>query len=226
MPQVTAKNRIIEKLINGGVLSSTLLKHHYRELCKATHPDLNHAGNEDFLRLQQEYREAREFLAKHKHDFPHLEKQAFYKALDPRVEFYNTLHYYTVCGLHSVRIRHKKELKDRNLKIIREVLLWARWYDRDFIPIFVAYNKPFLRSPAQGEVEKRLAKARRFFLNGLNWFFKYEIQGIEAASRTAGSYLADAIDELKCLDHRVYKQSLLQFAQWARQELELAPACR
>jgi len=225
MLDINTENQILKELITLNDFSEKTLKKIYRRLSKKFHPDLSNKSGDEFVKLQKDYEEAKEFIKNLKFDVSFV-KDNDKENIDPRAEFYDKLYYYTVSGLHSIKIRIKPKLKERNDKIIEQVLYWAEKYNPLFIPIFKEYNKIFFIPLNEMEVAKKIYRAQKLMIKGLYFFFDYQKNGLESYKNIAISYIEDSLYELKLLDYSDYQKSIVDFAEFILKELIMPPICK
>lgn len=223
MLELINKNSLLKKLFTIKQFDEENLKMIYRKLCKRTHPDLNGGKSDKFLKVKEEYEEAMSFLKKMKGY--NIEGADFdiEELMNPRHAFMQSFYYYHVAGLHSIKVRLKNELKERNREIIRKVIFWANLYDRSFIPIFLEYNRSYLLSFNMWRTDKMFEVGRKHFLTGISWFFDYQRYGLDSYRRVTKSFLDDALFELNNLESTPYRSSIIDIIYWLLEELEKLP---
>lgn len=216
-------NSLLRKLFSIKQVDEENLKVLYRKLCKKTHPDLNGGRSEDFLKVKSEYEQALDFLKKMKgFKFEHIESEET-SPLNPRLGFIRAFYYYHAVGLHSIKIRLKEELKERNREIMKRVIHWANLYDRSFIPIFLNYNRSYLLTFNMWRNDKVFKVGREHFLTGLSWFFDYQRIGTDSYHRVTASYLDDALCEMHNMESTPYRAAIIEMLKWLVEELKLPP---
>jgi hypothetical protein len=185
----------------------------------------------DFNHLQKEYSEARQYLDILKERFENAREirrkmgPAAAQVLtgSPRKALMLALHHYTAAGLHSVKVRRRENLRERNIAILQEVIFHASIYDPAFIPFFIEYNRSYLRSYESWRSEQQFTKGRKLFLSGLNRFLDYQKMGNPGSARSATAYINEALQELSQVTRNSYQQSIIQFAGWILKELDNRP---
>ena len=232
MNNIFITNEIVRELISSGKISESDLKAIYRRLSKKTHPDITGKGSSDFLRIKNEYEEARSYLKKIKGGIylktnfsptKVIIESGYRRPIEPRSALYIALYRYSVLGLYSYKIRSKPELHNRNLEIIRTVIYWAHLYDPDFISIFIGYNKQYAIHYHEYLYNKKIVRGRRLFIKGLRWFLDYQDQGRRSACEIACEQLNASRSELKNAIVGPLRKSILLFAEWLLNELDLDP---
>jgi hypothetical protein len=213
-------NSLVKRLIAEGNLSEEYLKKIYRRLCKITHPDLKKQDSVEFIRLKAEYEEAKEHVGELKTYLIEKENTNVLGDGDIRRMFYASLKHYLAAGLDSMRIRIKPEIKKRNELILREVLYWAKLYKPSFIPVFLEYNRAYLRRFSEWQKRESLSKARRLFLFGFRESIRYEDTHSPRALYAARSYFSDCQSVLEILTPSAHGRAVAGFALWFSGELE------
>lgn len=213
-------NRLIRELFSNTDISEQQLKKIYRDFCKQVHPDITGTDGGDFNILQEEYEEARGYLKKIM-GITHGKMGSLH--FDPRKGFYKSLAYYNAAGLHSAKVRLRKELKERNNTIIKSVLFWAELYDPEFIQLFLDYNKVYLKSFNRWKSEKHLKNARRLFLEGFKNFLDYQRSGLEIYRRTTASFFRDALFDLANVEAENLKMPMTHLIAWIEEEIKNPP---
>ena len=211
------ENRLIRELMKESEVSEDNLKKIYRNLCKKTHPDLTGKNSQEFKNLQKDYKEAIEYLL----EFDRLSDE---KTAKPRIYLYKALQSYLAYGLFSSRIRNKPALRQRNESLLREIINLSGLYSKEFMNIFIEYNRVHIKKLNEWDLEKKIRKAKNIFLSGLNCFLDYEGGGNIMAYRACKSYLGDCIYELQIIGNGQSQKMLLDFSNWILKEIELPPA--
>lgn len=214
------KNSIVKRLIVEGDISAVQLKKIYRRLCKMTHPDLQKEDGAEFILLKEEYEEALANLDALK---SHLGTNADSSVLSPvdiRRMFYDALRHYLAAGLSSVRMRIKTDVKARNELILREVVSWANLYKPSFIPVFLEYNKAYLRRFADWQRRDNLLKAQKLFLSGVYNITDYQTNNSPQALRAGRSFFSDCFNYLDSLAPSIAVNALRGIAVWFSGEME------
>ncbi|MCG8571538.1 MAG: hypothetical protein MJB14_15490 [Spirochaetes bacterium] len=214
-------NRILKSLISGRNISEKQLKKIYHYLCLQTHPDLTGKDGKEFIEIQKEYQQACMYFNKLK-DFVKEGEIDPSRLKNPRHELLLNLYHYTIAGLHSVKIRMKPELKSRNAKIIKSILFWAKWYDKNFITIFIDYNKPQFKCFKQWQSEKEHKVIRKQFLYSLYHFFQYQKTGSQSKYEAAKINLCDTLDMIQ-INSKNSLITLERMVNWFLKEIEFSP---
>lgn len=223
-------NSIIQRLISEGKdLSLNELKKTYRRLCKETHPDITKKDSSDFQQLQSEYEIAKKSLQQIKD---------YYKAMQLnqgnqsnkidiiisreqiKKKFYDSLHHYTVAGLHFTRLRRKPSLKARNSTILKQVFYWGNLYDPEFCAIFKEYNKIHFRSFYNRKQEERYYTGKKLFVQGLRHMFDLLKTSTNGTYKTTVRYFHDSLYVLGHAGHNSSTVALIKFLYWVIKELE------
>jgi hypothetical protein len=217
MMEHLSQNRLIRELLKESEVSEEGLKKIYRTLCKKTHPDITGKNSEEFKNLQKEYKEAIRYVSEY-------EELSDEKVSKPRIHLYKALKSYLAYGLFSSRIRNKTSLRQRNESLLKEIINLSNLYSKEFMNIFIEYNRVHIKKLNEWDLEKKIRKAKNIFLNGLNCFLDYEGGGNIMSYRACKSYLGDCIYELKIIGTGQSQKMLLDFSMWILKEIELPPA--
>ena len=216
MIEQMSQNRLIREMLKDKGITSDNLKKIYRALCKKTHPDITGKNGNEFINLQREYEEARKYVV----EFEGLSAE---KILKPRYFLYKNLRDYVSYGLFSSRIRKHPVLKQRNEALLTEIIKLANLYSKEFMKIFLEYNRVHIKKLNEWSTEKKIKNAKRLFLSGINCFLDYEGNGNILSYRASKSYLYDCICELKLIGKGHTQNMLNDFCVWILKELELPP---
>ncbi len=202
-------NPFIKEFIKKISVSQEDLKSSFRKLSKKTHPDLG--GSEaDFIELQRQYEEAREFLKQTaKEKKASAEKLSSYKA-QAREALFLYLRHYKILGLPFAMLKRQDP---RFEKIWTEVQFWAGWYDPYFKGLINQYHQLF---SVKAEIYDRyFIIAQKHFEKAFIQFLDYQLTGIKPQIRICLSYIHDARSYLtrgKTSDyHKNLKELLLYF---------------
>lgn len=216
---------VVDKLLTTGSFTKEDFNKLYRLLCKNTHPDLTGKDGKDFIKLQeinkqiQKKTDAEAFFIRQKFDPNKIVIESGYpKPDDERTALFISLQRYVHLGLHSYKLRTKSPLKERNRQVIRTVLYWGNLYDKQFVTIFLEYNKNTLAQIVVDQTLKHGLKGRRVFIDGLRWFNKYQETGRRSAAHIAKDKLLYARYLLKTFTGK--NSPILPFLEWLLNELE------
>ncbi|MFP4562440.1 MAG: hypothetical protein ACLFRY_03940 [Spirochaetia bacterium] len=225
--EITALPDIISKLLTTKSCTREEFRRIYLYLCKNTHPDLTGKDGEDFIRLKEIYRriEEKEPSAESVTPFEPmriLQESGFEAGGDPRAALFISLYRYMSTGMHSYRIRRKPPLKERNALILRTVLYWAGTYDRNFLQIFIDYNTRIFQQIRSTSELKQEGKAKRYFREGFDWFFRYQLSGKPASKTLAEDKLRMCLYTLRIFGAN--DSPVVPFARWLLEELERGAA--
>lgn len=219
---------LITKVLTTRSCTREEFKRIYKLLCKSTHPDLTGKDGMEFIKLQEIYEKIheRELSGGQTEvlDFdPHrIIRESGYRGVkDPRAALYISLYRYVASGLHSYKIRSKEVLRDRNSFIIRTVLYWAGLYDEDFVGIFIDFNTRVFEQIRASKTLKQGLKGRRLFLEGLDWFFKFQDTGRASSAKISRDKLAAAVYTMQIFGFP--DAPLIPFARWLIEEIALEP---
>jgi len=242
-----ATNILLQNLLSQGDFSESELKRTYYELCKETHPDITGKGSAPFLRLQQDYIDAQEYLRRietseidieenpntawsqfqsaaersEQQDTSQTQSKLRFEDFEPRTALFLSLDRYNAAGLHSARVRLKEELRNRNKEILQEVLHWASIYDPEFIPIFLEYNRTYLQTFKRWKKQSQFRLIRKKFLYGFSSFLNYQRNGGTGNTRLARSYLNETGTLLRRLSPIGKEhEAMLHFSDWMLKQLE------
>ncbi|HEQ71884.1 MAG TPA: hypothetical protein ENN69_05295 [Spirochaetia bacterium] len=218
--KIVRKNSLVKRLIAEGDLSEEHLKKIYRRLCKITHPDLIKEDSAEFIRLREEYEEARENFRELKLYLTNREEASVLGEDDIRRLFYESLRHYLAAGLHSVRMRIKTDIKTRNELILREVSSWANLYKPSFVLPFLEYNKAYLRRFEEWQKQKYPPNAQYLFRYGLYNIIDFAMSGSPQALRAARSFFSDSLAEAEKLPRSPATDPLRKLDRWFLEELE------
>jgi hypothetical protein len=211
-------NRIIKHMLLKTAFTENDLKKIYREFCKKTHPDLTGKNSTDFIILQKEYEEAKNYLSNIKLNLK------LKTSKDSRKLLFKNLCDYNAYGLHSSRIRHNQILKDRNNELIKEILIYANQYDKEFVKIFLFYNEVHIKKLDEWEIEKKMNTARKIFLKGLNNFLDYQATGNPNTKKISISFINETIHDLNLLTPTSIQKAIIDYCSWLLKEIDLPPA--
>lgn len=214
------KNSIVKRLIAEGDISLVQLKRIYRRLCKMTHPDLKKEDGAGFIRLKEEYEEALAHIDALKMHLSGYAEGSGLGEADIRRMFYDALRHYLAAGLSSARMRIKTDVKARNELILREVVYWANLYKPSFIPVFLDYNKTYLRRFTEWDRRDNLGQAQKLLVRALYNTTDYESSKSPQALRAVRSYLSDCFEYLEILAPSVAVKALRAIAAWFSGEIE------
>ena len=229
---------ILAKLVTTKSCTREEFRRIYLYLCKNTHPDLTGKDGAEFIRLKEIYRRIEEKEAAlrsapggasggpedgERGDSPFdpfkvLSESGYDAGGDPRTALFISLYRYMSSGMHAYRVRRKAPLKERNALIMRTVLYWAGTYDRDFVRIFVDYNTRIFQHIRSTSDLKQEGKAKRYFREGFDWFFRYQLAGKPAAKTLAEDKLRMCLYTLSIFGTQT--SPVVPFARWLLGELE------
>lgn len=226
MPEAVPLEDIVSKLLTTRSCTREEFKRIYKLLCKYTHPDLTGKDGRDFIRLTEIYtklqeREAASVLTDNFNPNKIIEESGYPRIKDPRAALYISLYRYGTSGMNAYKIRSKEVLRERNSLIIRTVLYWGSKYDREFVPIFMDYNSKVFEHIRVSSSMKQELKGKRMFLDGLDWFFKYQDTGRSSSGTISRDKLKGSIYTFHTFGCR--NSPVIPFANWLIRELEKAP---
>jgi hypothetical protein len=210
------QNRLLKELLLKSEVTEENLKKIYRDLCKKTHPDITGKSGGAFNDLQKEYREAVKYLS----DYESISSD---KIRQPRMHLFKCLRDYVSYGLYASRIRNKPKLRQRNETLLKEIISMANIYDREFLGIFMEYNKVHVKKLNEWDLEKKIKGVRKLFLNGLNCFLDYESNGNVMSYRACKSYIDDCICEINLIGIGQSLKTVYDFSSWILKEIEKPP---
>lgn len=223
------ENRILKELIKSRNFSEKEAKRVFRKLSKLTHPDITKKNSsEDFINLKMELEEALaviknptlvENILKSEDSFLFDEENE----VNLRVNLYRWLEIYISLGIYSQKIRLKKELKERNEKIISSIINLSKLYDEEFAELFEEFNSNYFQPFDEWFEERELRNARKLLINGIRKFLDYENTGNLLTLRTATSYFNDAYYEYSLKSKSEYHKSTLRMISWFLKELSKPP---
>ena len=220
MAEAEPVSDIITKLLTTRSCSKEEFKRIFKLLCKYTHPDVTGKDGQDFIRLTEIYKKVQEREA----DFDPLkiiEESGYPRVREPRAALYISLYRYGTSGMNVYKIRSKQVLRERNSLIIRTVLYWASLYDRSFVPIFISYNSKVFEHVRVSSSMKQEIKGKRMFLEGLDWFFKFQDTGRVSSGTIAKDKLRGSIYTFEVFGY--YESPVIPFAKWLIAELQKEP---
>jgi hypothetical protein len=219
---------LVVKLLTTRSCTREEFKRIYKLLCKNTHPDLTGKDGSDFIFLQEIYRRIKDrehrlsVGASESFDpYKIIYESGYGKVRDSRSALYLSLYRYVSSGLHTYKIRSKDILRERNSLIIRTVLYWAGIYDIKFVQIFIDYNQKILDHIRASSTLRQGVKGKRLFLDGLDWFFKYQDTGRESSGKISRDKLTASIYTLRIFGFD--DAPIIPFSEWLLGELELTP---
>lgn len=220
---------IISKLLTTKSCTREEFRKIYLYLCKNTHPDLTGKDGGDFIRLKELYRRIEEkeaglhgVTAGPFDPFRIIRESGYDPGEDPRAALFISLYRYMSAGMHSYRVRRKAPLKERNAQILRTVLFWAGTYDRGFVQIFIDFNTRIFQQIRSTSDLKQEGKAKRYFREGFDWFFRFQLAGRDAARTLAEDKLRMCLYTLGLLGTE--DSPVVPFARWLLDELRRGAA--
>jgi len=219
----------VKKLLATGKFTRSDLASIYRYLCKHTHPDTAGGDGSVFIKVKDTYLKA---LAKFEEsekekDELGFDPEAIPRELgypgsgDPRSSLMACLRFYHLLGLQSFKVRSNPALRERNARVMRSVVYWAKLYDGDFADLFAKFNRETVQPMASTREMKDYAFARRTFSSGLAWFFRFQETGRESSRRISRDKLAAAVFTFEKVLGRPDPAEAL--ARWLIRELEAGP---
>jgi hypothetical protein len=228
MEETAPVQDLIAKVLTTRSCTREEFKRIYKLLCKSTHPDLTGKDGMEFIKLQEIYGKirARELSGGQPDllDFdPHriIRESGYQGVKDPRAALYISLYRYVASGLHSYKIRSKDVLRDRNSLIIRTVLYWASLYDEEFVQVFIDFNTRVFEQIRASRTLRQGLKGRRLFLEGLDWFFKFQDTGIHSSAKISRDKCAAAVYTMQIFGF--HDAPLIPFARWLIGQIALEP---
>lgn len=150
-----------------------------------------------------------------------IEESGYSRVREPRAALYISLYRYGTSGMNAYKIRSKQVLRERNSLIIRTVLYWAARYDKNFVPVFINYNSKVFEHVRVSSSMKQEMKGKRMFLEGLDWFFKYQDTGRASSGTISRDKLRGSIYTFEVFGY--YNSPVIPFAKWLIAELEKEP---
>ncbi|MGC8765011.1 MAG: hypothetical protein ACP5QT_03910 [Brevinematia bacterium] len=220
------ENRILKELKITKNFSEKEAKRIFRRYSKLIHPDITKTDtNEEFINLKREFEEA---LVVIKNPFLlgnilREEEEEAQKPENIREKIYKMLSIYVALGIYSQKVRIKKELKDRNEKIIETIIDLGRLYDPEFSRLFESFNSFYFQPFDEWYEERQLKNARKLFISGIRKFLDYQRNGNVMNLRMATSYLNDAYYEYTYRAKSDYHRNILNLIQWFISELSKPP---
>ncbi len=219
---------IVAKLLTTRSCTKEEFKRVYKLLCKNTHPDLTGKDGQDFIRLQELYTKVRKREADVQiqrlpsfNPYKIVEESGYPSVRDPRAALYISLYRYAASGMNAYKIRSKEVLRERNSLIIRTVLYWGSIYDPAFVPLFIDYNSKVFEHIRVSSTMKQELKGKRLFLQGLDWFCKYQDTGRTSSGTISRDKLRGSIYTFEVFGSN--HSPVIPFARWLIEELEKEP---
>ena len=219
----------VQKLLATGKYSRKDLASIYRYLCKHTHPDTAGGDGSVFLKVREAYAKALEKFEEAKREKADLDfdpdaipRELGYPAAGgPRGSLLACLRFYHLLGLQSLKVRSNPALRERNARVMKSVVYWAKLYDEGFAEVFSDFNRQAIQPMASTREMKDYAFARRTFSSGLAWFFRFQETGRESSRRISREKFSSAVYTFEKFLGR--PDPSIAFARWLLAELE-APA--
>ncbi|MBN1524981.1 MAG: hypothetical protein JW904_10880 [Spirochaetales bacterium] len=216
------KNTMLKRLIAEGNLSPENLKKLYRHLSKLSHPDIKKEDSAEFIQLTDEYEEAMSNLERIK---SYLMQRGpagdVLDAEDIQRMFFSSLRHYLAAGMNSQRMRIRADVRKRNDLILREIVYWAKLYDPAFIPVFLNYNKTYLRRFTEWKKRDEIMRAKKLFYFGFHDTIKYEENRSRRALAAAQTNLKECLEILAMHSSNPFAKAMQDCAAWFLIRLDL-----
>ena len=220
------ENRILKELKLSKNFTEKEAKRVFRRFSKLIHPDITKLDtNEEFINLRKEYEEAL-VVIKNPIVLENILKEEIEEKPGPenvREEIYKMLSVYITLGIYSQKIRIKKDLKERNERIIEKIVQFGWVYDPEFARLFDNFNAFYCQPFDEWYEERQLKNAKKLFINGLRSFLDYQRSGNLMTYRMAMSYLNDAHYEYTYRARSDYHKNILKLIEWFLVELSKPP---
>ncbi len=218
------ENRILKELVATRNFTEKEAKKIFRRYSKLIHPDITQVDtNEDFINLKKEFEEALVVIKNPVLIENILKDEEDISPENVRENLYRFLEVYITLGIYSQKIRIKKELKERNEKVIEKIISLGKLYDREFSILFEKFNDFYFQPFDEWYEERQLKGARKLFINGVRRLIDYQKTGNVINFRMANSYLRDAYYEYANRAQTDYHKNILKLIDWFLSELSKPP---